>query len=114
MFLIALACTFLLTSCKNYIAYDESFDFVVEEGCSDHYYHQLSDGQQKMYRMIYKEAQDIFNGENKRNLGVYKYSDYGITKQDALTVWYAFFSTLLNFSLCQIYISTAIKEYRWR
>lgn len=91
MLLIALACIFLLTSCKNYIAYDESFDFVVEKGCSDHYYRQLSDGQQKMYRMIYKEAQDIFNGENKRNLGVYKYSDYGITKQDALTVWYAFF-----------------------
>ncbi len=91
MLLIALACTFLLTACKNYIAYDESFDFVVEEGCSDHYYRQLSDGQQKMYRMIYKEAQDIFSGENKRNLGVYKYSDYGITKQDALTVWYAFF-----------------------
>ena len=41
--------------------------------------------------MIYKEAESVlFKGKSKRTLGTYKFSDYGISKEEAVVVWYAF------------------------
>lgn len=97
-------CVLLFASCKRYISYDDEFDFDLEEGCSDFYYRQLSENQQKMYRMIYKEAQEVMRGGSKSDLGVYKYSDYNLTKQDALTVWDAFyFDTPAFFFMSNLY-----------
>ncbi|MDE5654694.1 MAG: leucine-rich repeat protein [Clostridia bacterium] len=80
-----------LTGCKNAIKYDDSYDFAVREGCSDFYYSHLSENQQKMYKMLYKEAEDIlYNGQEKDNLGTYRFSDYGLSFEEAETVWYAF------------------------
>ena len=91
-------CVLFFVACKRYIEYDDTFEFNLEEGCSDFYYRQLSGNQRKMYRMIYKEAQEVLNeGKNKSSLGVYKYSDYEINKQDALTVWDAFYFDMPTF-----------------
>lgn len=80
-----------LTGCKKHIKYDDSYDFAVREGCSDFYYSHLSENQQKMYRMLHKEAEDVlYNGQEKDNLGIYKFSDYGLSFEEAETVWYAF------------------------
>lgn len=80
-----------LTGCKKHLKYDDSYEFAVREGCSDFYYSHLSENQQKMYRMLHKEAEDVlYNGQEKDNLGIYKFSDYGLSFEEAETVWYAF------------------------
>ncbi len=80
-----------LTGCKKHIKYDDSYEFAVREGCSDFYYSHLTENQQKMYRMLHKEAEDVlYNGQEKDNLGIYKFSDYGLSFEEAETVWYAF------------------------
>ena len=80
-----------LTGCKKHIKYDDSYDFAVREGCSDFYYSHLTENQQKMYRMLHKEAEDVlYNGQEKDNLGIYKFSDYRLSFEEAETVWYAF------------------------
>ncbi|MDE7070455.1 MAG: leucine-rich repeat protein, partial [Clostridia bacterium] len=41
--------------------------------------------------MLHKEAEDVlYNGQEKDNLGIYKFSDYGLSFEEAETVWYAF------------------------
>lgn len=76
---------------KDKVTYDDSYELTVREGCSDFYYLHLSENQQKMYRMLYKEAEDVlYNGQEKDTLGTYKFSDYGLSYDEAVTVWYAF------------------------
>lgn len=82
--------TFIVYLSKH-VDYDDTFEFEMREGCSDFYYSHLSENQQKMYRMLYKEAESIlYGGSNKNTLGVYKFSTYGISRDEAETVWYAF------------------------
>ena len=79
-----------LTSCRQ-VKYDDSYKLEMREGCSDFYYSHLSKNQQKMYRMLYKEAESIlYGGEEKDTLGTYNLLDYGLSHSEAVTVWYAF------------------------
>ena len=69
----------------------DTIEFEMREGCSDFYYSRLSENQQKMYRMLYREAENIlYGGSNKNTLGVYKFATYGISSAEAETVWFAF------------------------
>ncbi|MDE7348851.1 MAG: leucine-rich repeat protein [Clostridia bacterium] len=81
----------LVTHLNKRVTDDNEYKFEVREGCTDFYYSNLSKNQQNMYRMLYKEAEDIlYNGQNKSTLGVYRFADYGLSKDETIDVWYAF------------------------
>ena len=81
----------LVTHLNKRVTDDNEYKFEVREGCTDFYYSNLSKNQQNMYRMLYKEAEDIlYNGKNKSTLGVYRFADYGLSKDETIDVWYAF------------------------
>ena len=81
----------LIVYLSKRVNYDDTLEFEMREGCSDFYYNRLSENQQKMYRMLYREAESVLYGKkNKKTLGVYKFSNYGIDRDEAETVWYAF------------------------
>ena len=80
---------------EKYLPYDDTYVFSCLKGNTEFYYNCLSENQKKLYRMLHKEAEKFLNGTGELNedgetIGSFLYSDYGVSREEAFTVWRSF------------------------